>query len=203
MQSAVARVDDDNFSIHSKYLNKTNLYTENGWKITLVADDEQTRGCNSYTGTIKKQNEEEFEVHQLRKILEGLTKFFSFASCAYRHPTAVIGYDADNRVVWGQIGKFDLMPRSHNWLVNSSSKAESALMEKLFPKFWSKWEEKQNEFTAVIDYYVNSRAMQREGFPQNAVATIYAGLDLLAHLVLVRPRPQKFGAQNQGGSKTP
>ena len=191
LQSAVSRVDDENFSVHSRYLNITNLFTESGWEFTLTEDDEKTRGRKSYTGTIKRQNEEQFEIQQLRHVLEGLTKFFSLVTCAFRHPTAVIARDAKNRVAWGQIGKFDLMPRYDNWFSNRGAGADSALLEFIFPKFWSKWEESQDEFTAVINYYVNSRALQQKGFPQNAVATIYAGLDLLAHLILEKPHRKK------------
>ncbi|MXZ20871.1 MAG: hypothetical protein F4Y84_09785 [Caldilineaceae bacterium SB0665_bin_25] len=188
MKSAVDRVDDDNFSIHTKYQNKTLLLTDDGWEISLVEDEEQTRGCNSYTGTITREDGGEFDCPQLRHVLEGLTKFFSFATCAYRHPTAVIAYGTDDTVVWGQIGRFDLMSRSDNWLRNASEVAQNAILEFLFPKFWTRWEAKKNEFSAAIEYYVSSRAMQRSGFPQNAVATTYAGLDLIAHLVLTNPK---------------
>lgn len=189
LKSAVDRVDDDNFSIHAKYQNKTHLITDDGWEISLVEDEEQTRNRNSYTGTIMRKDGSEFDCLQLRNILEGLTKFFSFASCAYRHPTAVIAYGTDDTVVWGQIGRFDLMPRFENWFRNASELAHNVILEFLFPKFWAKWEAKKNEYSAAIEYYVNSRAMQREGFPQNAVATTYAGLDLIAHLVLTNPKP--------------
>lgn len=188
LKSAIERVDDENFSIHTKYQNKTHLLTDDGWKISLAKDEDQTRGCNSYTGIIMRQDEDEFDRPQLRNVLEGLTKFFSFATCAYRHPTAVIAYGSKDTTVWGQIGRFDLMPRSDTWLRNASEVALNDILEFLFPRFWAKWEANKNEFSAAIEYYVNSRAMQRSGFPQNAVATTYAGLDLIAHLVLPNPK---------------
>ena len=188
LQSAVARVNDDDFSIHTKYQNTTNLYTEDGWTITLKEDDEQTRGCTSYTGTIQREDESEFEVQELNHLLEGMVKFFSFASCAYRHPTAVIGYDSDNNVVWGQIGKFNLMRRSPNWFDSSGTPAANVYLEHFFPKFWSTWKDSQNEIKTVIDYYVNSKAMQEKGFPQSAVATIFSGLELLAYQIIKKPK---------------
>ena len=60
-------------------------------------------------------------------------------------------------------------------------------LEDLFPRFWSKWKEQRDEVTTVIEYYVNSKAMQQAGLPKDAVATSYAGLDLLASLVLEEP----------------
>lgn len=188
LQSAVDRVDDDDFSIHTKYQNKTNLYTGDGWEVTLTEDDEQTRGSSSYTGTIQREDGDEFEAQDLLHLLEGLVKFFSFTSCAYRYPTAVIGYDSNDMVVWGQIGKFELMRRSHNWFDNSGTISANVYLEHFFPKFWSTWGAKQDEITAAIECYVNSRAMQQEGFPQSAVATVYAGLDLLAHLIIDKPK---------------
>ena len=187
LQSAVERVDDDNFSVHTKYQNKTQLTTNDGWEVTLTEDEEQTRDSNSYTGIVTRQNRDEFDCPQLRDLLKGLTLFFSFASCAYRFPTSVIAYGTDNTIVWGQIGRFDLMPRSQNWFRNAGELAQNAVLEFLFPRFWEKWNARHNELTTVIEYYVNSRAMLRSGFPQNAVATVYAGLDLIAHLILKDP----------------
>ena len=71
LKSAIERVNDDNFSIHSKYQNKTHLLTDDGWKISLAKDEEQTRGCNSYTGIIMRQDGGEFYCPQLRHVLEG------------------------------------------------------------------------------------------------------------------------------------
>ena len=188
LQSAVARVDDDDFSIHTQYRETTILNTEDGWTITLKEDENQTRGCTSYSGIIQKEDKGEFEVHDLHHLLDGLVKFFSFASCAFRHPTAVIGYDSNNNVVWGQIGKFDLMRRSPNWFDSSGTPAAKVYLEHFFPKFWSTWKDRQNEIETVIDYYVNSKAMQAKGFPQSAVATIFAGLELLAHQTIENPK---------------
>ena len=187
LQTALTRVDDEDFSIQTRYKGTTKLDTKDGWLTTLSEDDEQTRGCTSYTGTIQKKDESEFEVQELRHLLEGLTRFFSFASCAFRHPTAVIGYDTDDNVAWGKIGKFNLMRRSPNWFDSSGTIAANVYLEHFFPSFWSTWKNRQNEMETVIDYYVNSKAMQAKGFPQSAVATIFAGLELLAHLIVENP----------------
>ena len=189
LRSAIDRTGDEDVVISVTHKDRTNLHTKDGWEITLEEDDEQTRGCVSYTGIIKRQNEEEFEVRELNHILEGLKQFFSFACGAFRHPTAVIGYDSDSKVIWGQLGKFDLMQKSQNWFHHAGEVPYNGLLEHIFPVFWSKWEKGQNEITAAINYYINSRAMQQKGFPHGSVATIYSGLDLLAHLIL--PNPHK------------
>lgn len=191
LQTEYSRVENKSFFSHSRFQNITNLITESGWEITLIEDDELTRGNNSYTGTIEREDGEEFDIKQLRQVLEGLTKFFSFTTCALRHPTAVIALCADDRVAWGQVGRFKLMPQNVNWFLNSESIAENALLEYLFPEFWSKWEKDRDAFAAVIDYYVSGSALQQMGFPRNAVETTYAGLELLAHLILASPHKRE------------
>lgn len=164
----------------------TVLKTGTGWIVTLTKDDEDTRGSISYSGLITRDGEE-FSVQELRHLLEGLTCFLSFTACAYRHPTAVIGYNSENLAAWGQIGKFILKPSSTNWFSNSSMVSASVYLESLFPRFWSAWDKHQNEVSRIIDCYINSTAMQQAGFPREAVAASYAGLDMLAHLLISNP----------------
>ena len=163
------------------------LKTDTGWIITLTKDDEETRGCISYSGQITRDGDEEFNICELSHLLEGLTNFLSFTARAYRHPTAVIGYDCENQVTWGQIGKFSLMPSSTNWFANNNMAPASVYLEFLFPRFWSAWEKHQNEVSRVIEYYINSEVVQQAGLSREAVAASYAGLDMLAHLLLSIP----------------
>lgn len=164
----------------------TALKTDAGWIITLTKDDEDTRGSISYSGLITRDGEE-FSVQELSHLLEGLTCFLSFTACAYRHPTAVIGYNSEDLAAWGQIGKFILKPSSTNWFSNSNMVSASVYLESLFPRFWSAWEKHHNEVSRIIDCYLNSTAMQQAGFPREAVAASYAGLDMLAHLLISNP----------------
>lgn len=164
----------------------TVLKTDSGWIITLTKDDEDTRGGISYSGLITR-DEEEFSVQKLSHLLEGLTHFLSFMACAYRHPTAVIGYNSEDLAAWGQIGKFILRPPSTNWFSNSSMVSASVYLEFLFPRFWSAWEKHQNEVSRILECYINSQSMLQAGFPREAVAASYAGLDMLAHLLISNP----------------
>lgn len=165
---------------------RTVLKTDSGWIITLTKDDEDTRGDISYSGLITK-DEEEFSIQELIHLLEGLTLFLSFTACAYRHPTAVIGYSSENLATWGQIGKFILKPSSTNWFSNSSMVSASVYLEFLFPRFWSAWEKNRNEVSRILECYINSQSMQQAGFLREAVAASYAGLDMLAHLLISNP----------------
>ena len=159
------------------------------WEVILTEDSEQTRNHKSHSGLITRKNGKEFAADEADNLLAGLNQFFAFASCAYRHPTAIIGENSHGNAVWGQIGKFDLMPRSTNWFKNDSSAPAAAYLESLFPKFWSKWQEHPEELSAIIESHINSIAMQQAGLPKEAVAASYTGLDLLANLILEDPNP--------------
>ena len=160
------------------------------WKVTLTKDTDQTRNQISHSGLITKMNGEEFEIDQVNDLLAGLNQFFTFVSCAYRHPTSIIGEDSHGKAVWGQIGKFEFMPRSTNWFDNESSPPATVYLESLFPRFWDKWQEQSKEMTAIIESLVNSKAMQQAGLPKEAVLASFAGLEMLANLVLHSPDPK-------------
>lgn len=160
------------------------LHAGTEWEIILTRDAESTRNQVSHSGLITRENGEEFKVEEVDDLLAGLTHFFTFVSCAYRHPTAIIGEDSSGRTVWGQIGKFEMMRRSVNWFNNDSSIAATGYLESLFPKFWDKWRAHPEKLTAIIESHINSKAMQQAGLPKEALATSYSGLELLASVVL-------------------
>ena len=165
------------------------LHAGKEWVITITEDEEQTRGQIFHTGHISKSNEEEFEFGEMDDLLTGLTTFFAFVSCAYRHPTAVIGEDPQGKAVWGQIGRFDFMPRSTNWFDNGSCAPATVYLESLFPKFWEQWQRHPEKLYSVIESHINSKVMRQAGLPKEAVATSYSGLDVLANLILTDPDP--------------
>ena len=159
------------------------------WVISVKEDAEQTRNYVSHSGQISKPTEEKFEVGEMDDLLTGLSSFFAFVSCAYRHPTAIIGEDSQGKAVWGQIGRFDLMPRSINWFDNDSCAPATVYLESLFPKFWEQWQRHPEELYSVIESHINSKVMRQAGLPKEAVAASYAGLDVLANLILTNPDP--------------
>ena len=177
--------------VEIRVINPTQILLHAGkeWKITLTEDTEQTRNHISHSGLITKINGEEFENGRANDLLAGLNQFFTFVSCAYRHPTSIIGEDSNGKAVWGQIGKFEFMPRSTNWFDNDSSAPATVYLESLFPKFWDKWQKHSEEITAIIESLVNSKAMQQAGLPKEAVLASFAGLEMLANLVLQNPVP--------------
>ena len=163
---------------------RISLQAGHGWEVSLTKDAVQTRNHTSHSGLITRTDGEEFEINDVDDLLEGLSYFFAFVSCAYRHPTAVVGEDSQGNAVWGQIGKFDIMPRSTNWFDNDSNAPATVYLEGLFPKFWEQWRQRPNELISIIESLTNSKAMQQAGLPKEALTASYTGLELLAAVVL-------------------
>ena len=161
------------------------LDSGDGWNIALTKDKQQTRGLICHTGLVTRSDDSEYPTDALDDVLDGLKYFFAFTSGVYCHPTVVIGYDSRNLPVWGEIGKFEAnRHRVVNWFSNDNNVPFGAYLEKLFPRFWDKWKEKRSEVVAAIECYVHSNAMRRAGIPNDAVAKSYAGLEILASLML-------------------
>ena len=159
-----------------------------GWRITLTQDEALTRDSTSHTGLIEKSEGRDYEIGQLDDVLRALQYFFAFVAGVYCHPTAVIGYDSRNLPTLGEIGRFDLQrPNQLNWFSHDKDIQEGVYLEDLFPRFWRLWSKKRNEIIAVIECYVHSEAMQKAGVPNDAVAKSYAGLEVLASLMLGKP----------------
>ncbi len=163
---------------------RISLQAGHGWEVTLTKDAEQTRNHTSHSGLITRTDGREFEIDDVDDLLEGLNCFFAFVSCAYRHPTAIIGEDSQGKAVWGKIGKFDLMPRSTNWFDNDSNRPATVYLESLFPKFWEQWHKHPDELTSIIESHINGKAMQQAGLSKEALTASYTGLELLAAVVL-------------------
>ena len=155
---------------------------DDGWKITVVKDETPTRGSVSYIGLIEKSDGGDYGADEVGDLLRGLNYFFAFAACTYCHPTVVIGYDSRRRPVWGKIGRFamDWLPPT-NWFNNIEFRM-GAVLEQLFPKFWLRWREHEDEIVAIIECYVHSYAMRKAGIANDAVAKSYTGLNLLSSL---------------------
>ena len=185
LQSVASKLEDDAKLITRPARHYIVLETGDGWKIRLTKDESQTRASVSHTGLIEKDDDSEFEANELDGVLEGLHYFFAFTIGMYCLPTAVIGYDTNNKPVWGQIGKFEGRQwHPTNWFNNRAIPKVGRILEELFPEFWRKWTDKQAEITAVIEGYVDSNAMGKAGLPHRAMATSYASLEVLAGLML-------------------
>ena len=158
------------------------LYSGDGWQIVLTRDDKHTRDMVSHTGVIDKSDGSEYGTGNLGDVMEGLKYFFAFAAGVYCHHTVAVGYDSGNRPVWGEIGEFNPARPRPNWF--SSVVPVGTDLEKLSPGFWRRWGKNKNEINAVIECYVHSNAMRQAGITKDAVAKSYAGLEILASLVL-------------------
>ncbi|MCY4577916.1 MAG: hypothetical protein OXD31_02610 [Chloroflexi bacterium] len=160
------------------------LYSDDGWKITITRDDEETRGLVSHTGQIERYNNDDFSENELLDILELLKYFLAFAAGTYCHFTTVVGYGPNKRLIWGMIGKFEGERRRFtNWFGASHSMMDGIVLERLFPSFSHKWQEKRDELIAAIECYVHSNSMRLAGIPADAMTKSYAGLEIVAGLL--------------------
>ena len=160
------------------------LCSDDGWKIAITKDDQETRGMVSHTGLIEKSGSDDFSEEELHAVLESLKYFFAFAAGTYCHYTTVVGYGSDRRPIWGMIGKFEgERHRFTNWFGASQSVMDGIILEELFPSFWRRWQEMKDELIAAIECYVHSNAIRQAGIPADAVAKGYAGLEILAGLL--------------------
>ena len=158
------------------------LRCDDGWKITIVKEETPTRDLVSHIGSIEKVDESNYGADEIDDLLQALKYFFAFAACSYCSPTVVVGFDSQNRPVWGKIGRLgmDWLPPT-NWF-NYIGLRRGAALEGLFPKFWLRWQEHRDEIIAIIECYVHSYAMRDTGIAKDAVAKSYTGLNLLASL---------------------
>ena len=163
------------------------LNTEDGYKIIITKDAEQTRGEVSHTGVIEKEDGGDFGTEKLVEIIDGLSLFLAFAVGAWCYPTVMIGFNSDIRShwgVWGNIGRFnDRRQNWHSWFDHNGTSRQGSDLEWIFPHFWKRWEEKRDEIKAVVQCYVYSNRMRETGLLGDAVAKSYAGLEMIASLV--------------------
>ena len=168
--------------------NRIILNTGGGWNITVTKDENGTDDEISHSGVVERIDGGDFEVAELNHVLDGLHYFFAFTMSYYCFPSVVIGYDANDKIIWGQLGKFHSdRQRPMNWFNHGGDEPEGSYLERLFPKFWIKWIASKEEIVAVIDCYVKSNVMRRAGLPQDAVAKSCFGLEILASMIWGQP----------------
>ena len=196
LQSAARRVENI-AEITVKSPPRMTLQTDDGWNITIKREEEQIRDFVSHTGSIEKINSEEYGIDDLNDLLECLKYFFAFVTGVYRHPSSVIGYDSQDVPFWGQIGHFDIRhSQSYNWFNNRSSGVFSTYLEYLFPLYCGKWKANREAVISIIACYAHSNAMMQSGLPDDSLAKSYAGLDVLAGVILNESEPK--GKNSEG-----
>ena len=160
------------------------LDTKDGWKVTLTKDENLTRDHISHTGAIERIDGASRDASEITGLLEGLKAFFGIVAGKWCHPTAVIGYSGD-QPAWGRIGRFDIVRQPlPTWFKNTLSETNGSVLEVLFPRFWCRWRQNKDEIAAIVECYVHSNTMQRAGLSEDAVVKSYAGLEMLASLML-------------------
>ena len=184
LQSIASKLGDDATIHFQSSAHRAVLDSGDGWIIRLTRDEQQTRDSVGHTGLIERYDGSEYGIAELVTVLEELKYFFAFASGTYCDPTVAIGYDSRGTPVWGEIGQFTHIVHSvPNWFNNNDIR-ESTVLEDLFPRFWKKWIRHRDAIIAAMKCYVHSNAMLKAGIPEDAVASSYSGLEIIASLML-------------------
>ena len=187
LQSVASRLEGNATVKISPSPHQIDLVSGDGWSVTLTQDERQTRGLVSHTGVVTRSDGSQYETSELGDILRGLKYFFAFTAGVYHHPTVVVGYNSHDQPIWGEVGRFETGQRHPvNWFKNDNDAPAGAYLEDLFPKFWQRWKDKTREMVAAVECYVHSNAMKKAGIANDAVAKSYAGLEILASLMLER-----------------
>ena len=159
-----------------------------GWQFKIL--ENLDKGEFTHWGSIGRVDNSVFSFEQLRHVIAALTYFFTFITGVYRTPGIVIGYDSQNRPVWGRIASFKQNKyHSDNWF-NPQSRTAIA---QLFPGFWRCFEDHPQETSGVVGNYAESSIICHAGLPKNALNNSQTALEGLARWVLGRqksPREQ-------------
>ncbi len=167
----------------SRILGYSKLITKDGWEITISECSNKGDLGTTHIGNIYKTDGNNFSIDELKHLLDGLTYFFSFITGIYRTPGVVIAYDSPLHAVWGSVGKFNQFKyRGGNWFNPQSREA----MSKLFPLFWSCFNNDEGKVRSVVGYYAESSIIAHAGLPKNALTDSQSALEGLSRWVLKR-----------------
>ena len=161
------------------------MSTDDGWQITLTRDEPSDDGTVSHTGVVEKDDASSFDTDELEEVMEGVRYFFALTMTQYCFPSVIIGYDATDRILYGEPGEFGVRRQNPlNWFHHDRDEKWGNILELFFPRFWRRWQSNKDEMIAVIDAYVSSQAMRRAGVLRDAVVKSCGGLEIIAGLVL-------------------
>ena len=161
------------------------LDTGDGWKITITKDRIPEGEEVTHTGIVEKVDATEFCIDELGQVMEGVRLFFAFTMVKYCFPSVLMGYDSDQKTIFGEVGKFESDRETPvNWFHHGGEGKRGHVLEHFFPRFWSKWKAHAVELTEAIDCYVTSLAMIRAGILRDSVPKSCGGLEIIAGLIL-------------------
>ena len=132
------------------------------------------------TGTIKRTDGADFLAVDVERLLHGLSLFLSFARGAYCGLTLVKGKSRDGRVAWERWGA----DRVTGWFDPPSwfDRNHSQLLANVFPGFWRRYQEREEELRTVITLYLDSNLGRSRGVGlDGGLILTQAALERMAH----------------------
>ncbi len=136
----------------------------------------------THSGTITRIDGADFSVADVERLLHGLSLFLSFARGAYCGLTLVKGKSRDGRVAWERWGA----DRVTGWFSPPSwfDRHHSQLLADVFPGFWRRYQEREEELRTVITLYLDSNLGRSHGVGlDGGLILTQAALERMAHNV--------------------
>ena len=115
----------------------------------------------THSGTIKRTDGADFSAADVEQLLHGLSLFLSFSRGAYCGLTLVKGKDRDGQVAWERWGSDRVM----GWFSPPSwfDRHHSHVLANVFPGFWSRYRESEEELRTVVSLYLDSNLGRSHG----------------------------------------
>ena len=136
----------------------------------------------THSGTIKRTDGADFSAADVERLLFGLVLFLSFARGAYCGLTLVKGRNRDGQVAWERWGA----DRVTGWFDPLSwfDWNHSQLLANVFPGFWRRYRESEEELRTVVSLYLDSNLGRSHGVGlDGGLILTQAAIERLAHKV--------------------
>lgn len=140
----------------------------------------------TYSGVLKRVDNEPFKVALAEDILHALFQFFSFARGTWTGPILPVGLDGTGKRVWEQWGASSVTPwRSVSTWFDSH---HGSLLGEVFAGFWQRWNARlwRESLQRTIYWYIGSN-LGLSGV-EGSIILSQTALELLAWTLLVEER---------------
>ena len=152
----------------------------------------------THSGTIKRTDSADFSAADVERLLHGLSLFLSFARGAYCGLTLVKGKSRDGQVAWERWGA----DRVTAWFSPLSwfDRNHSQLLANVFPGFWRRYQEREEELRTVITLYLDSNLGRSHGVGlDGGLILTQAALERMAHKEAGKPGKRIAKALRKSG----
>ena len=152
----------------------------------------------THTGTIERSDSADFPVADVERLLHGLSLFLSFARGAYCGLTLVKGKSRDGRAAWERWGA----DRVTGWFDPPSwfDRHHSQLLANVFPGFWRRYQEREEELRTVTTLYLDSNLGRSHGVGlDGGLILTQAALERMAHKEAGKPGKRIAKALRKSG----